>query len=182
MRPVDGPITTKFSEPRPLSKPPEERTHIHGAVDIASPSGTPIKAPEAGTVFVWCAYRIEPGTYWPATPIVHGHEFPFRNYFYDTFGGVIVLKGRCTHVITHSYANQLFNKGLHTFGGTVEEVDDKRFPIHAVYSRRIEVKRGATIGFVGNAGYSTGPHIHWEIHSAAGWQRWEARVNPEQWE
>ena len=40
------------------------------------------------------------------------------------------------------------------------------------------LKPGDLIGYVGNAGYSTGPHVHWEIHH--GWQidYYGNRVNP----
>ncbi len=197
MRPVDGPITTDFFEQRSLAtvKKLEDPTlssaerqrlkdllHNHGAVDLGAVVSTPIEAPEAGEVFVWCAFRAEPGAYWPHVPHVNGVLNTFRNYFYDTFGGVIILHAhKRTHIITHSYTNQLFNKGLFTFGGTVEEAADKRFTIHGIYSKRVDVKRGALIGYVGNAGYSTGAHVHWEIHHGRAWERWGDRVNPERW-
>ena len=83
MKPVEGPITTDFFEPRPLSKPPEERDHIHGAIDIGAPKGSPIKAPEKGTAFGWVARRLEGGQYWPEIPTIHGLPMYFRNYHHS---------------------------------------------------------------------------------------------------
>ena len=63
MRPVKGRITTGFAEPRPLSKPLEERDHCHGAVDIAGATGDPIHMPKLKTVRTWIAFRPESGMY-----------------------------------------------------------------------------------------------------------------------
>lgn len=181
MRPVSGFVSTDFTDPRPISNPGE---HIHGAIDIAAPESEEIHAPEAGTVMAWCAYRIKPGTYWPDMPLLNGNALPYCNYFYDTYGGCLILRSddrQRTHIITHSYANQLFNKGLLQNAYTYEEKADIRFPFHAVYTGWHDVRVGAQIGFVGNAGYSTGPHIHWEIHHGWKWERWEERINPEHW-
>jgi len=184
MRPNDGPVTTNFFEPRPLSKPIDERDHIHGAIDIAAPVNAPIVAPEAGTVFAWAAYRPEPGMYWPEKPVINGSPLPYANYFYDTYGAILILRGSGAshvHVIAHSYANQVVNKGLFQGSYYYEEKADRRFPLHAIYTDRHDVKEGSVIGYVGNAGYSTGSHIHWEIHHGWKWNRWEDRVNPEVW-
>ncbi len=184
MKPIDGYITTNFYEPRPLSKPLEKRNHNHGAIDLAGSIGDPIIAVEAGEVYAWCAYRIEPSTYWPTMPIVNGYGNQFANYFYDTFGGVIILRsldGNRTHVITHSYGNQLFNKRIYDSAFYIEQKDDVRFPIHGYFTPLTKVHAGSIIGYVGNAGFSTGAHIHWEIHRGARWNRWEKRINPEHW-
>ena len=183
MRPTNGFVTTDFYEPRPLSKPPEKRDHNHGAIDIRGSIGDPIFAPEDGTVFAWCAFRNMPGQLWPEMPTINGVNNQFCNYFYDTFGGVLILSSPYRmHVITHIYANQLFNKGIYRSAHYFEQKSDARFPIHAMYGPATEVHEGALIGYVGNAGYSTGPHVHWEIHQGLQWQRWENRVNPEGWE
>lgn len=182
MRPIEGTITTDFFQPRPLSMPEAERDHVHGAIDIAAPVGTPIKMPEDGAVMAWAAFRTAPDQYWPDLPMVDDIPFPWCNYFYDTFGAVLVVtadKNR-THIIAHSYANQLFNK---TFDKVIyeEEKEEKRFPLHALYTYRRYARHGELIGYVGNAGYSTGPHVHWEIHHGRHWNRWEQRINPEKW-
>ncbi|ADG79911.1 Peptidase M23 OS=Tsukamurella paurometabola (strain ATCC 8368 / DSM / CCUG 35730 / CIP 100753/ JCM 10117 / KCTC 9821 / NBRC 16120 / NCIMB 702349 / NCTC 13040) OX=521096 GN=Tpau_3326 PE=4 SV=1 [Tsukamurella paurometabola] len=39
-----------------------------------------------------------------------------------------------------------------------------------------QVKAGDLISWVGNNGYSTGPHVHFEVHSAAG-----AKLDPQRW-
>ena len=184
MIPVSGRVTTDFFEPRPLSKPVAERDHIHGAIDIGAPIGADIRAPEGGTLIAWCAYRPEPGMYWPEMPVLHGdYQMSFCNYFYDTYGGVLVLyTGERTHVITHLYANQIFNKSDFRRVKSYEEPRDTRFPLHAFYTDILVVHEGAIIGQVGNAGYSSGPHIHWEIHKGRTWTRWEDRIDPEEWE
>ncbi|KKL88989.1 hypothetical protein LCGC14_1919200 [marine sediment metagenome] len=197
MRPVDGPITTDFFEPRSLATvkklkdltlSPAERQrledllHDHGAVDLGTMQGTPIKAPESGAVFAWCAYRTAAGIYWPDTPRINGKSNTFRNYFYDTFGGVLILHtDKLTHVITHSYGNQLFNKDIFPDVRYHEEGKQTRFPLHAIYTTPIIVERGDTIGYVGNQGQSTAPHVHWEIHHGRAWERWEDRINPARW-
>jgi len=179
MRPIDGALTTDFFEPRPISNPGD---HIHGAVDLAAPINTEIHAPEAGVVFAWAAYRPEAPMYWPDVPVINRRGLPYCNYFYDTYGAILILHGIThTHIIAHSYANQLFGKHLFQGNYTYEEKADTRFPMHAVYTDRTEVREGALIGYVGNAGYSTGPHIHWEIHHGWHWNRWEDRINPENW-
>ena len=181
IKPVEGNITTDFFEPRPLSKPIDERDHVHGAIDIGAPTNTVIRAPEDGFAIAWCAWRKE-GQYWPNSPVVNGRPFSFRNYFYDMYGGCVVLgsiDGDRTHIISHSYGNQLFNRA---FGPHkkyyIEEKADERFPIHAVYTEKIRIYQGDVVGYVGNAGYSTGPHIHWEIHRGIDWNQHENRINP----
>ena len=198
MKPVDGDVTTDFFERRPLAliellkdadiedRPEmEKKIHVHGAVDLATIVGDPIRAPEAGHAFGWCAFRPMPALYWDETPEIHGAPFEFRNYFYDTFGGVIIVRsldGKRVHVITHTYKNQIFNKGIYVFGGTCEQKKDARFPIHAIHTEPKRVVAGDVVGFVGNAGFSTGPHVHWEIHRGNAWNWWDRRINPERWE
>jgi len=186
MNPVIGKLTTNFTEQRPLSKPLDERDHVHGAIDLAAPRGTPIYMPENGFTFAWAAYRPKAGMYWPEMPEIEDFGLmPWCNYFYDTFGGVIIARSADeyrTHVICHSYSNQLFNKNIFDKILSIEETEDRRFPIHAYYTPRKLFVEGDIIGYVGNAGYSTGAHAHWEIHTSNRWQRWENRINPEGWE
>lgn len=187
--PLHGTVTANFKQERPLKGRTEENAHIHGAVDIAAPIGRRIIAPEGGFLRVWLARRTPEGGYWPEAiypfHIGGGQSrnayFPFQNYFYDMYGGIIVLRNTTrTHVICHSYGDQLFDKGVfrETNIHWYEEKRKARFPMIAIYSSEIEVQAGETIGFVGDAGYSTGPHIHWEIHNGYRWQEHENRIDP----
>jgi murein DD-endopeptidase MepM/ murein hydrolase activator NlpD len=57
-----------------------------------------------------------------------------------------------------------------------------RFPAHVLMSRERRVKEGDILAPIGNAGLSTGAHVHWEIHHQA--QRLDAygeRVNPQEY-
>lgn len=181
-----GRITAGFNQMRPLSRPPEQRTHVHGAVDLAAPTGTRILAPEAGTVV--CLALMRPSETIAASRIPRIRiDFDIRNHYYflDIYGGLIILladSGR-THVITHSYRNQLFNRWARANGAeieTIESPEDERFPaILGELSTPVSVEAGEVIGYVGNAGFSTGPHIHWEIHPGREWHPHAEREDPE---
>ena len=189
LKPIDGIITADFNQPRPLSNPGD---HIHGAIDIQGNVNDIIKAPEDGKAFCYVGIRPKTGKYWPEMIQLHGLNFPYLNYFYDLYGGIIVLQVFDsterniirTHVITHTYGNQIFNKSVFRKYSSYtnywyEEKKDCRFPIIAHCTSIINVVKGANIGLVGNAGYSTGSHIHWEIHHGYKWERYEDRINPE---
>ena len=188
-KPVNGKITAGFDELRPLSKPKAERDHKHGAVDIRARVGSIIKAPESGTCFAYIGIRPKDGLYWPEIPVIYDRPFYWRNYFYDMYGGIIVLLAHngnpkivtLNHIMAHCYGNQIFNDSILGYFPQhwIEEKEDKRFPIHGNYSDPIVVEEGDPIGFVGNAGFSTGPHLHHEIHHGYIWEVHENRVNPE---
>jgi murein DD-endopeptidase MepM/ murein hydrolase activator NlpD len=156
--------------------------HPHGAIDIATDIGSKIIAPEKGALFLYWSQRIGDGIYWPDDG---SNPFPWRNYFYDMFGGVIVLKGESgrSHLFAHIYINQLYNKKNHSWTA-IEESADKRFPLTAMLAGGIIVEEGELIGWTGDAGFSTGPHCHYEIHKGFSWERWESREDPEKidWE
>lgn len=190
MNPIKGGvITTPFEEMRPLSVSLKKRNHIHGALDIAPVKDTSIYAPISGYVFGYMAVRF-PHPFkqmWPEMPIIHDDQFSFRNYFYDMYGGVLVLQEIDdyeniinTHLLCHCWGNQIFNRiplssvDIHY----VEEKAKKRFPIHAFYTDRYKFNRGDKIGSVGDAGYSTGKHLHWEIHPGKSWVTYADRINP----
>jgi hypothetical protein len=165
-----------------LSNPGE---HIHGALDIAAPVGTPIYAPEAGVVFPQQSLRNDPTRRWENPVTVDRWPNPFANYFYDAYGGVLVLRSEDaprTHIIAHSYANQLFNDAwVEADKHYIESPAEERFPLVLWYASPRLVEEGDLIGYVGSAGFSTGPHIHWEIHPRDGWVTYDKRIDPETW-
>jgi len=186
-KPVEGRLTAGFNDPRPLSNPGD---HIHGAVDIAAPIRTIIKAPESGKVFCYVGIRPKEGMVWPRAFTLHKKVFPYNNYFYDMYGGIIVLQVFDntglniirTHVMAHTYGNQIFNKSaFKRFDKMwIEQAEDSRFPIHGTYTQVLIAAEGDPIGFVGNAGYSTGSHLHIECHHGYKWEKHEDRINLEE--
>ncbi len=182
--PIKGDITSIFTELRPLSNPGD---HIHGAIDISNSIGTKIFAPEDGIVFGYMGVRPKEGIYWKNNerPEINGEVFPFANYFYDMYGGLLCLKAHSgrVHVFCHLYGNQLFNKSSFVFdfdkNPYYEEKKQTRFPLMAYKTNQIAVSEGQHIGYLGNAGYSTGPHVHYEIHPSYKWYKWGERIDPQ---
>jgi len=168
-------ITAGFHEPRPMSNPGE---HPHGAIDIATPVGSTILAPEHGKLIMYFARRPKDGLYWKPNEMGH---FPYRNYFYDMYGGLLILKGESglTHVFTHIYMSQMHNKEKHDWA-YIEEKADERFAIFCMLAGEIEVFEGAKIGVTGNSGYSTGDHCHYELHKGFVRQAHADRPNPQE--
>lgn len=175
-------ITVGWDQMRPLSVPPDQRTHPHAAWDVAAPASTEVVAPEGGKVVYLFAVR--PDSTHALSEIKSLPTKPFdlkgHNYFYDVYGTVAILladSGR-THIFCHAWANQLFDKAPFKIRWQFEEAPDtgdletdRRLPFafHNFFSPRI-VQRGELITYVGSGGYSTGPHIHWELHEGQSWQ------------
>ena len=174
-------INPGFNQMRPLSVPPEKRWHIHGAGDIPGQKGSIIMAPEDGTV---AAYRIVrdskyKGAPWPDNRM---DNFPFRDYGFDVYGGMVVLKGKSgmVHLFCHQYWEQL-KDGLYVddeWGYTEQSADDQ-YPYFSDYTTFRSVKEGERIGKIGNSGYTFGPHCHYEIHPSYRWYDYKDRVDPE---
>jgi hypothetical protein len=162
----------------------EFRSHPHGAIDIAAPVNTPIYAPEKGLLYYFKAVRHNTSDSWREVDWRDGEQFPFQNYFYDLYGSVILIVGTVSgyfHVICHSWWNQLYGKipKLRELIEYQEENRVERFSIEAYHnlSNAIIKEEGDLIGYVGNAGYSTGPHVHYEIHDNK-YQKHNDRVDP----
>jgi hypothetical protein len=186
-----GRVTAGFDQMRPLSLPEEQRTHVHGAVDIAAAAGTSIFAPEQGMLHYWIAYRPDVTRSIDEIGFVfrdsNQQRFPFdmsgHNYFYDIYGGAICVLGKSgiTHVLCHSWGNQLYNDGRNLRWRYAESKREERFPITVWYTTNgfgQHVREGDSIGKVGNAGFSTGPHVHYEMHKGRHWNAHNMRPRP----
>ena len=187
-----GRVTTPFDEMRPLSVPPERRSHVHGALDLAGGDGI-IRAPARGTAQGVVIFRgVDPAKglgAWGAKGLEEKSEileFPWREYWYDVYGGIIVLyepKGRM-HLLCHVWASQILNHQPHPaqfpfrFAYYIEERESTRWPCHMMLTEEVEVREGQPLARVGNAGFSTGPHLHWEIHHGRRIDDYPARINP----
>lgn len=183
--PVSGNIkwTSSFDEPRPLTA--KVKTHVHGAEDITSSNST-IVAPESGDLYFFCAIRPDRTRGLKELTDLHSpFDFKGKSYFYDVFGGVIILVStdkKRTHIMTHSYRNQMFNiNGI--FPSTDESPIDERFPIcvEHTFNKPKSVREGEPICHIGNAGFSTGRHVHWEIHNGTSWNDYDKRIKPKEW-
>lgn len=191
-----GVITTPFAEPRPLSVPPARRDHVHGALDLAEGDGI-IRAPAAGSAQGVVIFRgVDPvkgiGA-WGAKGLAEKSEileFPWREYWYDVYGAFVVLyepSGRM-HLLCHVWPNRLLNpqpgpaRYPFRFAYYIEEAEVTRWPCHILMTEAMEVKVGQPLAPVGNAGYSTGRHVHWEIHHQSDrLDDYPLRINPEEY-
>lgn len=177
-------LTTEFWESRPLSAGYADRTHPHAAWDIGCRVGTEIRAPETGKVVYLWVNRADNSRQMqeiqiPREPFnILGHW-----YFYDIYGGLTFLIGDSgmTHLFAHSYLNQILNKSpLRPRWASIESAEEERWPVCGLHSfddpQRVSL--GSVIGYCGNAGYSQGPHIHYEIHDGATYNAYSSRIDP----
>lgn len=178
-KPVAGPVTGRWSDKRPLSNPHRP----HGGIDIAAEIGTPIYAPEQGTMYHFCLRRQSKDQWWKwplKEAAVNG--LPWGAYGYDLYGGITVLRsqgGERTHLFCHSWLRQLWTNSV--AWSYQESPADEDFPIMLfhTFSHPVLVAEGEQIAAVGNQGESTAPHLHWEIHNGWGWTDYAARPDPE---
>lgn len=179
-------ISRHFEEANPHEN---QKSHIHGGVDLLAPYDTPIIAPEDGFIFGWQAIRSNENLTWPDLPRVHEYKkFSFSNVFYDEFGGVTFLEsvdGIRTHLFARSNMTQILNRIFdkkYRFYVEYRDRQNARFPVMCHYTERIRVRKGDIIGYVGNSGYECDKiHCHWEIHNSLNnYQKPEDRINPEE--
>lgn len=166
-RPVKaGVITSRFHEQR--------GDKIHGGLDFGELSNDDDVYPvEDGYVFGYVAFRYGKARGWNISPLVHGKFFPWRNYFTDWAGGVIVnesLDTLRTHVMLHFHPNQMFGK----IAGMYHECN-----MFCMWTPRVRVNINTKIGKVGNDGKSTDYHVHLETHHHYKYDKHHERINPE---
>lgn len=168
-------ITAPFNEMRPIENPTK---HIHGAIDIAVPIGTKIQAPEDGLIYYHFNYSKNNkarNIYW-----YDKTWYAFSNYFYSIFGGLIILEGISgyTHVFAH-IEGKTINDMLNNERRQRKYYEDANgFAFINLEDPNLVIAMDV-IGFSGNAGKSTGPHIHYEIHEHRKWIPHKDRPNPE---
>jgi hypothetical protein len=180
--PVDGGrITAGFDDPRPLSNPGQ---HVHGALDIAGGDFN-IRSPCDGIARAFAFFR-SPGEGWSRdaeNPAIS--SIPFRDYWQDIYGGMVTIVEAKTgrlHIMTHLWPSKLTVYGPFRSISYMETAAKTRFPAHMIMTEKAEVKRGDQVGRIGSAGYSTGPHLHWEVHNLSfRLDAHAARVRPEEY-
>lgn len=179
--PVDKPwrLTAGFDELRPLGNPRRK----HGAVDLACTVGTIIRAPEPGICYWHLQIRNGEGphdVFWPDRI-----WYAFSNYMHDIFGGLIIFEGwstKLTHVFAHIEGRDIIRMlNAHEKGITYYE--DRIAYLFTNLERGVAMEEGEIIGYSGNAGQSTGPHVHYEIHNRRHYTPHADRQRPEElWE
>ncbi len=151
-------ITDDFNTPRGAGP--------HRAWDIAHTRGATIHAPQRGRVLLW--YMVRAGDVpsaafdWPS-----GQANPLSWYFADRYGAcVILLTDDYWWLFAHCSVVQLFRSGF--FKDVEMDYAKIAYPegaveVYANLRDMFVVNEGEMIGFIGNSGYSTGPHTHMEI-------------------
>ena len=188
-----GIITAGFDELRPLSVPMDRRDHVHGALDISGGDGI-VLSPVDGEAQGFVIFRgVEPSVQirnWGQDEKPDILSLPWREYWQDIFGAIIVIIERGTsrlHILAHFWPSKVLNHDPE-FGGPfhsiyyLEERSKTGWPSHILMTDEVYVKQGQRLAPLGNAGYTTGPHVHWEIHHQADMlDDYAKRINPQEY-
>ena len=173
----NGIITANFYDPRPLSRPGE---HVHGAVDIVQGRGqSPLVYSLVEGTLVARVIRRPPQGAWASNEKLGITSDPVHLYFEDIYGGIITIEedsGRY-HILAHFYGSQLHKR--FSLSEYTETIADSCWPVHMWKSKEVRVQVGEPLVNIGNAGYSTGPHLHWEIHHSRTLDPYSERLDPE---
>lgn len=172
--PVDDPVrvVSWYNEPRPLSAPPEQRTLIHGAWDIAVPVGTPIRAPENGKLLVANIFRSQKPMAKPDLFWLDGQWFAHSKFYNDTYGAIALLYGESG--ITHLFAHLNQEEWWRIAGvdrKMKKEDYDRWVMLYSNMDSLVEVREGDVVAHSGDEGSSFGPHIHMSLHKGRAWER-----------
>lgn len=118
-------------------------THFHAGLDIKAPTGTPIKAVADGYVSL---IAVSSYGYGKMMQITHESTQQISHYGHmDAFAGKLA-----DFVRSEQYKAESF------------DYEYKPKP------QEFQVKKGEVIGYVGNTGFSVGPHLHFELRTFDG--------------
>lgn len=180
--PVEGgQVTAGYYDPRPYSKPPEKRDRFHKGWDIASDAERPeILAPETGKLYFHMIVRA-PNDYmgdqfWP-----NSRWYAFSNFYFDTYGCLTLLHGDSGrwYVFAHQDPDTMFSlvRDYGIMKSWTREGDGYNRYVRAYLTldMPVGVSEGDPVGHIGNSGYSTGSHLHMQIHKNRSYQ---SRIDP----
>ena len=134
MRPVDEafPVTQSFDQ----NLTQFNVGGSHGAIDFGTPVGTPVVAPEDGVItFADWAWNLEGGP----------NDWAARDYQIKPAAGVTNVGGGIMSRLVNS-------AGSHWYFAHLNSND--------IAPAGTRVRKGQVIGYTGNTGSSTGPHLH----------------------
>lgn len=184
---IGGVVTAGFWEPRPLSGP--KPGQYHRAWDITARRGAPILAEEDGQVIYHVIYR-SPTTKLADQKMPDGKWYWLSNLYRDNYGCMVILRGKSGLIYVHCHLDEpqffsyMRDNISHQYSGAAYEAltfKEQRTTYNEYVAALItdthpvDVSLGQRIGAVGNSGYSTGAHVHVQIHAA---EDYNSRIDP----
>lgn len=152
----------------------ERANGLHRAWDVSAPAGAPIVAPSNGLVLYLFLVRAGtplPGLVEAASVLSHeAARYPW--YFADRYGAcTILVSDERWWLFSHMDLIEMFDAARRrAIQITLEKWRDPQDASRFIecYSSANDrplpaVQAGEVIGFVGDSGYSTGPHCHMEV-------------------